>query len=107
MSTAYQHIPVLVNEVIEHLQPKVNQHFFDGTIGGGGQGSFPNLIGSTGKPVGSAYTPAGWSDDTGYVSGAADVALIGGGYDHIVNQLAGTIVGGGHNFIKYVFFLTL
>lgn len=70
-------------------------------IGGGGTDSFPNLIGSTGKPVGTDFTPTGWANDIAYVSGTADVALIAGGYDHINNQLAGTIVGGGHNFIKY------
>lgn len=32
----YQHISVLADEVIEYLQPKKNQHFIDGTLGGGG-----------------------------------------------------------------------
>lgn len=42
-----------------------------------------------------------WSDDSGYVSGAAGVCTIVGGYDHVNNQIAGTIVGGGHNYIQY------
>ncbi len=32
----YQHIPVLLNEVLEYLSPKVNQNFVDATLGGGG-----------------------------------------------------------------------
>ncbi len=32
----YQHVPVLLNEVLEILQPSHGQHFVDGTLGGGG-----------------------------------------------------------------------
>lgn len=32
----YQHVPVLLNEVLEILQPSSGQHFVDGTLGGGG-----------------------------------------------------------------------
>lgn len=70
-------------------------------IGGGGASAWPNLIGSTGLPNGADFTPTGWSADTGYVTGSADISLISGGYDHIQNQLAGVICGGGHNFMKY------
>lgn len=31
-----RHVPVLLDEVVDHLQPQPNQHFIDGTIGGGG-----------------------------------------------------------------------
>ena len=31
-----QHIPVLLKEVVEYLQPAAGQHFIDGTLGGGG-----------------------------------------------------------------------
>lgn len=31
-----RHVPVLLDEVVEYLQPKTNKHFIDGTIGGGG-----------------------------------------------------------------------
>jgi hypothetical protein len=70
-------------------------------------------IGSTGKPAGASGTnsdPAAapnalkglpWAADSGYPSGEADVASIFGGYDHVCNQLAGTIIGGGHNYIPY------
>jgi len=70
-------------------------------------------IGSTGKPAGAVSTnsdPAAgvnalkglpWAADTGYPPGEADVATILGGYDHVCNQLAGTIIGGGHNYIPY------
>lgn len=68
---------------------------------GGGSNGWPNLIGSTGLPNGSDFAPTDWSADSGYPSGAADVSLIAGGYDNIVNQEAGTIIGGGHNFVKY------
>lgn len=31
-----KHVPVLYNEVLEYLDPQPNQHFIDGTFGGGG-----------------------------------------------------------------------
>jgi hypothetical protein len=70
-------------------------------------------IGRVERPLGAAGTnsdrSAGadatkglpWSDDSGYMSGAANVCTIVGGYDHVNNQIAGTIVGGGHNYIQY------
>jgi hypothetical protein len=70
-------------------------------------------IGSTGKPYGAVGTnsdPAAgtnalkglpWASDTGYPAGEADVCTIVGGYDHVCNQLAGSIFGGGHNYIPY------
>jgi len=42
-----------------------------------------------------------WDVDSGYVDASAGVSTIVGGYDHVNNQLAGTIVGGGHNYIQY------
>lgn len=66
-----------------------------------GSATFPCLIGSTGLPAGTDYTPTGYSADSGYVAGAADVSGILSGYDHIVNSIASVIGGGGHNFIKY------
>jgi len=67
----------------------------------GGNATYGNLIGSTGLPTGPDWTPSGWSADSGYVAGSATVAQILGGHDNIVNQTAGIIVGGGHNFVKY------
>ncbi len=32
----YEHIPVLLNEALEYLNPKPGQNFIDGTLGGGG-----------------------------------------------------------------------
>lgn len=32
----YNHIPVLLNEVLEYLDPKQNENFIDATLGGGG-----------------------------------------------------------------------
>ena len=31
-----KHIPVLLNEVIDNLQPSSGDNFIDGTLGGGG-----------------------------------------------------------------------
>ncbi len=42
-----------------------------------------------------------WTNDTAYPTGTADVATILGGYDHVNNQLAGTILGGGHHYLQY------
>ena len=67
----------------------------------GGRPTSVNKIGSPTHPSGTDWTPPGYEDDTGYVAGSAHVATIGGGYDNICNQIAGTIAGGGHNFIKY------
>ena len=74
---------------------------------------YGSSIGSATRPLGVAGTnsdPAAaadatmetpWVADTGYVAGSAGVSTILGGYDHVNNQLAGTVVGGGHNFIQY------
>ena len=65
-----------------------------------GQDGFPSTIGSkTAVPMHG--TDAEWTADSAYEDGAASVAATFGGYDHVNNQLAGTIVGGGHNYIKY------
>lgn len=75
------------------------------TIWGVGWTIFPNKIGAVAKPLGPDGTNAAeWQIDTGYASATlndASVATIGGGYDHINNQIAGTIGGGGHNYIQY------
>lgn len=65
-----------------------------------GQSGFPNRIGYAGKPVGTAYSPPGWTDDTGFVAGSADYATIFAGYDNVCNQIAGSI-NGMHSFIPY------
>ncbi|QGH73276.1 MAG: cell adhesion-like domain protein [Podoviridae sp. ctKoA10] len=74
-------------------------------IFGVGWETFPNKIGAVAKPVGTDGTNAAeWDIDSGYASATlnnASVATISGGYDHINNQIAGTICGGGHNFIQY------
>ena len=47
------HIPVMLNEVIEYLQPKPNQVFVDGTLGLGGHSEvLLDLIGSQGLLIG-------------------------------------------------------
>ena len=68
---------------------------------------------ATAKPLGVSGTnsdPAAgvdaisgtpWSVDAGYVADSAGVSTVIGGYDHINNQLAGTIIGGGHNYLQY------
>jgi len=65
--------------------------------GGGGTGD-PNRINAQAKPDGVDETMS-WAADT-VASGVANVAVIAGGYDHINNQVAGTISGGGHNYIQ-------
>ncbi|MDD5527464.1 MAG: 16S rRNA (cytosine(1402)-N(4))-methyltransferase RsmH [Patescibacteria group bacterium] len=46
----YQHIPVMLKEVLEYLQPKKGGYYIDGTLGGGGYTSALSEIASaTGK----------------------------------------------------------
>lgn len=82
-----------------------NVNSVDSTVGicviNGGQTGWANRIGYAGKPTGTDITPIGWDVDSGYPGGASGVSCIHGGYDHITNQIASTICGGGHNFIKY------
>jgi hypothetical protein len=54
------------------------------TISGGGYAGRAQRIGSS-------------ADDPDYVPGSASIATIGGGYDNLNNQLAGTIAGGAHH----------
>lgn len=71
------------------------------TIGGGGSNPARNIIGTTGLPFYNDFTPTDWAADSAYIDNSANVAVIAGGYDNIVNQEAGAILGGGHNFMKY------
>ncbi|MFA5991294.1 MAG: 16S rRNA (cytosine(1402)-N(4))-methyltransferase RsmH [Candidatus Doudnabacteria bacterium] len=49
---SYIHIPVLLNEVLEYLQPRLGQNFVDATLGGGGYTvSIQNLIAPGGKTL--------------------------------------------------------
>jgi len=90
------------------LAPEFNS--IDPDVGGSvitgiGWETFPNKIGFASKPAGTTGTnAAAWADDAGYTAATlndASVATISGGYDHVNNQIAGTIAGGGHNFIQY------
>ena len=89
------------NFIVNAVDNRIESGTIVNTISGGGRSTFPNLIGFPIKPLGTDYTPTGWANDTGYVSGEASVSTISGGYDHVNNQIAGVIAGGGHNFIKY------
>lgn len=73
-------------------------------ICGGGDFNTENAIGRVTKPKGSyPSAPAEWIDDASYPADgvAGSTAVIGGGYDHVNNQISGTICGGGHNYIRY------
>jgi hypothetical protein len=87
--------------VINPADNAIDATVFSSVITGAGRAADPNKIGFAGKPTGTDYTPRGYADDTGYVAGAADVATISGGYDNVVNAIASTVAGGGHNFVKY------
>jgi len=56
------------------------------TISGGGYSGMAQLIGDS-------------SVDTSYRPGQASIATIGGGYNNVNNQLAGTISGGAHHVL--------
>ena len=88
---------IVVNSEVNTIEIGTNTNI----ISGGGRSIAPNLIGTTGLPYYNDFTPTDWSADTGYILESASVATISGGYDNIVNQQAGIVAGGGHNFIKY------
>jgi hypothetical protein len=69
----------------------------------GGQTKPVGIAGSNSDPAAPVNTARGvpWTDDLAYVAGSADVTTIVGGYDHVCNQIAGSIIGGGHHFIPY------
>jgi 16S rRNA (cytosine1402-N4)-methyltransferase len=77
------HIPVLVEEVIEGLQPKSGDVIIDGTLGGGGHTSrLLDLVGETGRVIGFDRDPAAVEETTGriddprfsaYVANYADI----------------------------------
>jgi len=50
---SYQHIPVMLNEVIEYLKPRVGQKFIDCTLGGAGYTTtLAKKVGSQGQVIG-------------------------------------------------------
>ena len=75
------------------------------------QGSRIGVVGKPGGVAGSNSDPAAasdaerglpWTSDAAYPNnGIAHVSCIVGGYDHVCNQEAGTLLGGGHNFLQY------
>lgn len=47
---AYEHVPVMLKEILEYLQPKPGGIFFDGTLGGGGYTfALAHAVGPKGK----------------------------------------------------------
>ena len=62
-----------------------------------GQQAMPTI----GSVTAFGISPIEYAVDDDYVGGDVIVCTIGGGYDNIVNSIASTITGGGHNFIKY------
>lgn len=97
--------PSTQNIVVSPATNSIDPEVTGSSIFGIGWTVFPNKIGAVAKPVGTDYTnPSEWALDSGYAAATlndASVATISGGYDHINNQIAGTICGGGHNFIQY------
>lgn len=58
MSDEYRHRPVMLAEILAHLQPQRNQHFIDGTLGGGGHAAeLLALNGPAGKVLGFELDP--------------------------------------------------
>lgn len=68
-----------------------------------GRATEPNRIGTaTQIPTGTDFSNSTlWAADSAYPAGAADVAGILSGYDNISNQIASSIMAGGHNMISY------
>lgn len=99
-------IPPISNEGLNNFNVFSNHNVIEQgltqcTIGGGGTDAGKNKIGDKTKPYYTDFAPTDWANDSGYVDQSAHYSLIAGGYDHVANQIAGVIVGGGHNFIKY------
>lgn len=82
----------------------------DDDVGGiillGGAVDYPNKMGVTNyvsvtdsiPPESTYWIPLNWFDVN--ATNVTDIATISGGYDHINNQEAGTISGGGHNELR-------
>src|SRR5688572_13170554 len=59
MSDASVHIPVLLNEIIEHLAPREGGVFVDGTLGGGGHTrALAERVGPQGRVIALDRDPA-------------------------------------------------
>ncbi len=59
MSVSSVHVPVLLDEVLQHLQPAVGGVFVDGTLGGGGHArALAELVGPGGRVIGVDLDPA-------------------------------------------------
>ena len=70
----------------------------------GAQSKPSGAAGSNSDPAAGSDSERGlpWSNDTAYPNnGIAHVSVVLGGYDHVCNQEAGTVIGGGHNYLQY------
>lgn len=86
-------------------------HYVSGTTGSVVYNGSTNALGATFTGVYGVRTYTATGDatvknpvtrlaDTAYTAGQAYVSTISGGYDHLNNQIAGTITGGGHNELR-------
>jgi len=91
----------VINPSINYIDPSRSTN----VITAAGRDDFPNKIGVAEKPLGTDRpNTADWLPDTAYTTAPSSVATVAGilaGYDHICNQIAGTIGGGGHNYMQY------
>ena len=93
---AFHHIPVLLNEVLEALDPKPGQVFADGTLGGGGHSeAILRLLGETGTLYGIDRDPAAIAAAAERLKDFPGFHAIHGNFHDVKALLPGVSLNGG------------
>lgn len=93
---AYQHIPVLLSEVLSFLDPQPGQTFADGTLGGGGHSeAILQCLGDSGALYGIDRDPAAIQAAGGRLKGYAAFHAVPGNFHDVKALLPGIRLNGG------------
>lgn len=93
---AFHHIPVLLNEVLDYLDPQPGETFADGTLGGGGHsGEILKRIGETGTLYGIDRDEAAIAAASERLGGFPGFHAVHGNFHDIKELLPGVQLNGG------------
>ena len=93
---AFHHIPVLLNEVLDYLDPQPGETFADGTLGGGGlSGEILKRIGETGTLYGIDRDEAAIAAASERLGGFPGFHAVHGNFHDIKELLPGVQLNGG------------